>query len=116
MKLEKQRQLLDQIAKASLHYSVAQLKWRGLLPWRRFVEDVKVRYREADQLREMVLTKKCLTRWLNRTLKRQRERESVAISHYEIVLLRSVLSAWIKVRLGGNKLKNIQNCCVVAAV
>ena len=85
MKLEKQRQLLDQIAKASSHYSVAQLKWRGLLPWRRFVEDVKVRYREADRLREMVITKKAWTRWLHRTLKRQRERESVAISHYEIV-------------------------------
>lgn len=116
MKLEKQQQLLDQIDKASLHYSIAQLKWRGFLPWRRFVENVKMSYREADQLRDMVLTKKAWTKWLDRTLKRQRERESVAISHYEIVLLRSVLAAWIKVRLGGNKLKSMWNCCVVASV
>ena len=99
MKLEKQKQLLDKIAKACSHYSIAQLKWRGLLPWKRFVADVKVRYRKADQMREMVLTKKAWTRWLDRTLKRQRERESVALSHYETVLLRSVLAAWVKVRL-----------------
>lgn len=99
MKLEKQQQLLDQIAKASSHYSIAQLKWRGLLPWRRFVEGMRMRYHEADRLRETVLTKKAWTRWHDRTLKRERKRETVAVNHYEIVLLRRVLSAWIKVRL-----------------
>ena len=99
MKLEQQRQLLDQIAKASSHYSTAQLKWRGLLPWRRFVEDMRARNHDADRLRERVLTKKAWTRWHDRTVKIERERETVAVSHYEIVLLRRALAAWIKVRL-----------------
>ena len=77
---------------------MAQLKWRGLVPWRRFVEGMKLRYSEANQLRERVLTKKAWSRWHETTLKRERERESLALRHYETTLLRRSIAAWIMVR------------------
>ena len=96
-KLSRQKLLAELNDKASTHYRTAAVKWRGVEPWRRFVREAKKQQHEADELRERVLVKKTLSKWHSLTLQREKERDSIAVGHYQKSLLRRGLAAWIKV-------------------
>ena len=95
--MERQRQLAEKMSKAITHYHTAQLRWRGLAPWRKFVEAMKAGYLEADRLREKVLIREVWSTWWRIVVKREREREAIATAHYHKALLRRNLAAWVKV-------------------
>ena len=87
----------EQLAKASSHYLKAQVKWRVLGPWKRFIEEMRSKYREAEHQRAKLLSQRALLLWHKRMLQREKERERVAVRHYESFLLTKMLAAWIKV-------------------
>lgn len=89
--------LTEKNAKAFAHYHKAQLKWRGMEPWKKFIEEMKIQYCEADQLREKLLVRQVWLRWHKATLEREKERDIIASTHYKQSLLRRSLTAWIKV-------------------
>ena len=97
-KLERQRQLAEKMSKAIAHYQKAQLRWRGLAPWRKFVEAMKAGYVEADRLREKALTREVWSRWQRIVVKRERDRDAIATAHYHKTLLKRSLAVWVKVR------------------
>ena len=87
----------EQLSKASTHYLKAQVKWRGMEPWKRFVEDMRSKYKEAERQRENVLVRRAFLLWHKRMLQREREREERAVRHYENALSKRSLASWIKV-------------------
>ena len=95
--MERQRLLAEKMTKASTHYQTAQLRWRGFTPWRKFVEEMKVGYQEADLLRERALTREVWSRWRRVAMEREREREAIATAHHHKTLLKRSLAAWAKV-------------------
>ena len=97
-KLERQRQLAEKMSKAATHYQTAQLRWRGLVPWRKLVEAMKASYVEANRLREKTLTREVWSRWWRIVVEREREREAIATTHYHKALLKRSLAVWVKVR------------------
>ena len=97
--MERQRLVTEKITKASSHYHTAQQKWRGVFPWKKFVNKMKARYVEADRLRERTLTREVWSRWRKTTLEREKERETRATAHYHKALLRRSLAVWVQVRV-----------------
>ena len=96
-RLERQRVVAEQLSKASAHYLKAQVRWRVMEPWKRFIEDMRSKYREAERQREKVLARRTFNVWHKRMLQREGEREERAVSHYENTLLTKSLASWIKV-------------------
>ena len=96
--MERQRLLTEKMAKAATHYQTAQLRWRGMAPWKKFVEEMKASYLKAEWLREKALTREVWSRWHRIVVERETEREAVATAHYHKSLLKRSLAAWVKVR------------------
>ena len=86
------------MTKAVSHYHTAQLRWRGMAPWKKFVEGMKASYLEADGLREKALTREVLSRWQRMVEERERERAAIATAHHHKALLKKGLAGWVKVR------------------
>lgn len=97
--MERQKLLADKITKAISHYHTAQLRWRGMAPWKKFVEGMKASYLEADRLREKALTREVWSRWQRMVEERERERVAIATAHHHKALLKKGLVAWVKVRI-----------------
>ena len=85
------------MTKASTHYQTAQLRWRGVAPWKKFVEEMKAGYLEADRRRERALTREVWSIWRRIVVEREREREAIATAHHHKALLKRSLAAWVKV-------------------
>ena len=97
-KLERQKLLADKMTKAVSHYHTAQLRWRGMAPWKKFVEGMKASYLEANRLREKALIREVWSRWQRMVEERERERTAIAAAHHHRALLKKGLMAWVKVR------------------
>lgn len=91
---ERSRELRE---RADAHYDVAQLKWRGLVPWLRFVELRRQMLLAAISQHELSLERRVFCAWralVRAAVGERLQRLALAAAHSERAIARRSFFAW----------------------
>ncbi|XP_015269054.1 PREDICTED: coiled-coil domain-containing protein KIAA1407 homolog [Gekko japonicus] len=92
-RLEREQQLLS---KAEEHYVMVLLKYWGLEPWKRLMEQMRQNMAVAERHHCLELQRKCLVSWLQHTRETLARKTAQAEELCSCLLLKRCLRSWIK--------------------
>ncbi|KAI9204382.1 uncharacterized protein BJ171DRAFT_106004 [Polychytrium aggregatum] len=93
-KLARRREFARLLQAAQAHHQQSQIKYFGVLPWKRLVCALREQMIDAQRHRDVSMVKSAFTLWLTRLEARQRQEQDRAVKHHRTMALRQCLELW----------------------